>query len=464
LSEIDCVPNQESHVMRHGFAESGSSIYGSRNLRKSNSKRRNTYNIICFSFMPWSNMWKRNQSMMAEMANYDFVNKVIFVNPDIWIPRLFVHRSEVVRTSSGVAGKFFPCKRSSKVWEYTPLRFLPLKTRFAKLKRIESQIALRVIRQLNSDMPYVLFMNCPNVYFSYLLDELVKNAGLSMFDFSDDFVELVHTKERKEFFLNNITKYAQAADIVLTVNNHLKNKYSFLNPNIHVVRNATNYYNFDRKNYNPVDFLEKIKSTKRPIIGYSGMVNASRIDFGLLDFLIEKRPDWQFVFVGLVDSTFAKRYSQYENVHHFPPVDYQKLPDHIRYFDVAIVPFKINEHTKGNNLLKFHDYLAMGKAVVSTEIGGADDIRSVISISQKPSEFLEQIEKALINNTVDDTLKRKRVALTNSWHRRVKKLVELITTYPGIGIEPRAEHIRVKNSTTIGSNHYYIRQNSAEEL
>ena len=46
-------------------------------------KRANAYNIICFGFMPWSNMWKRNQSMMAEMAKLDFVNKVIFVNPDI---------------------------------------------------------------------------------------------------------------------------------------------------------------------------------------------------------------------------------------------------------------------------------------------------------------------------------------------------------------------------------------------
>ena len=371
-------------------------------------------------------MWKRNQSMMAEMANYDFVNKVIFVNPDIWIPRLFVHRSEVVRTSSGVAGKFFPCKRSSKVWEYTPLRFLPLKTRFAKLKRIESQIALRVIRQLNSDMPYVLCMNCPNVYFSYLLDELVKNAGLSMFDFSDDFVELVHTKERKEFFLHNITKYAQAADIVLTVNNHLKNKYSFLNPNIHVVRNATNYYNFDRKNYNPVDFLEKIKSTKKPIIGYSGLANASRIDFGLLGFLIEKRPNWQFVFVGPADSAFVQRFLHYSNVYHQSPVDYEVLPDYIHYFDAAFVPFEINEHTKGNDLLKFHDYLSMGKPVVSTDIGGAAQIKNVIQVANTPSEFMLSLDKAITSNSHEEVLKRKNVAFKNSWSNRIKELEELI--------------------------------------
>lgn len=377
-------------------------------------------------------MWKRNQSMMGEMANYDFVNKVIFVNPDIWIPRLFVHRSEVVRNSSGVASKFFPCKRSSKVWEYTPLRFLPLKTRFAKLKRIESQRALRVIRQLNSDMPYVLFMNCPNVYFSYLLDELVKNEALSMFDFSDDFVELVHTKERKEFFLHNITKYAQAADIVLTVNAHLKAKYAHLNKNIHIVKNATNYHNFDRQHYGIVPFLEKLKNNQMPIIGYSGISNISRIDCDILDCLFRKKPKWQYVFMGGKGEELIERFSHYKNFFHLPGVSYELLPDHLNYFNVAIVPFKINDHTKGNDLLKLHDYLAMGKPIVSTKIGGAEDLKDVVRIAQTPEEFLKEIEKALAHTSPDLIQKRKNLALENSWPNRIKQLEKLIKHYLNI--------------------------------
>ncbi len=146
----------------------------------------------------------------------------------------------------------------------------------------------------------------------------------------------------------------------------------------------------------------------------------------LLDFLLEKRPDWQFVFIGPADSGFFDRYSQYKNVHCLPPVDYQSLPDHIQYFDVAIIPFKINEHTKGNDLLKFYDFLAMGKPIVSTDIGVTNDVKDVIKITQRSSDFLEQMEDALSNDTSEDVLKRKKIALKNSWHKRIKELEELI--------------------------------------
>jgi hypothetical protein len=269
-------------------------------------------------------------------------------------------------------------------------------------------------------------MNCPNIFSHYILDELLKNAELSIFDFSDDFVELGYGKQSIELFRRNIAKYAKAADIVLTVNDHIKNKYASLYSKIHVIRNATNYYNFDRKSYKSVDFFERLKSSKNPIIGYSGIANMSRIDVGLLDFLLEEKPDWQFVFIGPAHSNFTDKYVKYKNFHHIPPVDYQSLPDCTHYFDVAIVPFKINEHTKGNDLLKLYDFLAMGKPIVSTEVGGANDLRDVIRVAQRPSDFLGEIEKALLDKNYDDVLKRKNVALKNSWHNRIKEIERLI--------------------------------------
>ena len=371
-------------------------------------------------------MWKRNQSMMAEIAKSDFINNVIFVNPDIWIPRLFTPKSRTFNTSSGFASKLFPQRRASKVWEYTPLRLFPLKACFTTAKKVETQIMLRIIWRLNSDMPYILFMNCPNIYSSSLLDELLKKSELSIFDFSDDFVELVLSKERKEVFLSNIRKYGQASDIILTVNNHLKDKYDFLNKNMHVIRNATNYYNFDRKSYKLVDFLERVKNKGQPILGYTGWIHGGRIDSDLLDYLLEKRPNWQYAFIGPGNFEFIRSYVHHQNFHYLPAVDYQNLPDYIRYFDVAVVPFKINEHTRGNDLLKFHDYLAMGKPIVSTEMGGCEDLRNVIRIARGPSDFLEHVEKALVDNASQDILKRKNVALKNSWHIRIKELEELI--------------------------------------
>ena len=81
--------------------------------------------------------------------------------------------------------------------------------------------------------------------------------------------------------------------------------------------------------------------------------------------------------------------------YHLPAVNYQQLPDYLNYFQVTIVPFQINDHTKGNNLLKFHDYLAMGKPVVTTNIGGAEDLKDVVRIADTPAAFLSQIETCI---------------------------------------------------------------------
>jgi len=370
-------------------------------------------------------MWKRNQSMMAEMTKFSFINKVIFINPDMSLWHLLQLKKKTNGTSS-IGGTLFPKKNSIKIVRYTPLHILPFKYRFQSLEHVENKAILRSIRRINAKNPYIIFMNCPNILYPYPLDELLPTSALSFFDFSDDFVELTTKKKSKDFVLTNITKYAQLADTVLAVNEHLKAKYSYLNKNIHVFKNATNYYNFDRKNYRVIPFLEKLKSKGNPIIGYSGIANEVRIDSNLLDYIAKKRPDWQFVFIGPTNESLIERYLNYKNFQFIPPVDYQSLPDYIHYFDVAIVPFKKNEHTIGNNLLKFHDYLAMGKPVVSTNVGGATDFKDVLMIADGPFDFLLKIEKSLHSDTPADNIKRKNVALENSWHRRIKEVEGLI--------------------------------------
>jgi glycosyltransferase involved in cell wall biosynthesis len=99
----------------------------------------------------------------------------------------------------------------------------------------------------------------------------------------------------------------------------------------------------------------------------------------------------------------------------------------LQYFLVAIVPFQVNENTKGNDLLKLYDYLAMGKPVVSTNIGGAVDLKEVIRIAEDPKDFLKSIEELLVNpGSEDDVTQRKRLALKNSWCARIGELEALV--------------------------------------
>ena len=384
-------------------------------------------NIVNISFMPWSNMWKRNQSMMAEMSKFDFIERVIFVNPLLSLKTFLSFRNSGNGSFqyAQLRKSIKPYYVSDKLVVYNPLHVLPYRKYMPFNKRIEAKILLMIIKKLNMNKPYILFLNTPDIFSDYFIDELLKNAILSVFDFSDDLVTLTRSKEQQELYLKNIVKYASSVDMVITVNEHLKYKYSYLNPNIHVIKNATNYENFCRSNYEKIAEMDKVKM-KGPVIGYSGIANITRLNLAMLDLLIKKRPMWQYVFVGKTDKEIRERFNNCKNVYFMPPVDYERLPDYISYFDVAIVPFRINEHTRGNSLLKLYDYLAMGKPVVSTNIGGADELKDVIRIAFEPEDFLRKIEMSLHDFDVVSINKRKDVALQNSWSKRINELKVLL--------------------------------------
>ena len=159
-------------------------------------------------------MWKRNQSMMAEMSKCDFVRQTLFVNPTIFIRDHFVLTRKKKSVSFGASSHVFPWKVFPKVKVYQPTTFLPLKTKFPILKKFEEYIFLMIIRHLNRGMPYILIMNCPNIRSPFLIDTLLEKAELSLFDFSDDFSELGYDERTRELFHQNATKYAGAANIV----------------------------------------------------------------------------------------------------------------------------------------------------------------------------------------------------------------------------------------------------------
>ena len=56
------------------------------------------------------------------------------------------------------------------------------------------------------------------------------------------------------------------------------------------------------------------------------------------------------------------------NVHLYGPQPYADLPAWLERFDVCIIPFKINQVTEATDPVKFYEYLAQAKPVVTTRL------------------------------------------------------------------------------------------------
>ena len=135
----------------------------------------------------------------------------------------------------------------------------------------------------------------------------------------------------------------------------------------------------------------------RPRLGYYGVID-ERLDLGLVAALADQRPDWSVVMVGPVVKISEDDLPRRANIHWLGGKDYAVLPDCLRSWDVALMPFALNEATRFISPTKTPEYLAAGRPVVSTPI--ADVVRhygevEAVRIADGADAFVAACDDAL---------------------------------------------------------------------
>ena len=114
--------------------------------------------------------------------------------------------------------------------------------------------------------------------------------------------------------------------------------------------------------------------------------------------IADAQPDWHLVLIGPVVKIHPSDLPRRANIHYLGPRPYGELPTYLAGWDVALLPFACNEATRFISPTKTLEYLAGGKAVVSTPI--LDVIRpygeqGLVHIGRTPGEFIACIRAAL---------------------------------------------------------------------
>ena len=167
----------------------------------------------------------------------------------------------------------------------------------------------------------------------------------------------------------------------------------------------------------------------RPVIGYVGGIHRF-FDVGMLAEMARARPEWSWVLVGPVQ-TSAGELRRIQNVYMVGPKLHEELPDHIRGFDVGIVPYISNGYTATVIPTKINEYLAMGKPVVSTDLPEVSSFNGehgiLITSPNRPAEFIAAIERALATHGGDtEAARRREVAALHDWGERTERMCDLI--------------------------------------
>ena len=134
-----------------------------------------------------------------------------------------------------------------------------------------------------------------------------------------------------------------------------------------------------------------------PRMGFYGVLD-ERLDRSLLAAVADLRPDTHFVLVGPVAKLDLDELPRRPNLHYLGAKTYAELPAYVGNWDVALMPFALNEATRFISPTKTPEYLAAGRPVVSTPI--VDVVREYggvtgVSIAGTPAEFAAAADAAL---------------------------------------------------------------------
>jgi glycosyltransferase involved in cell wall biosynthesis len=118
------------------------------------------------------------------------------------------------------------------------------------------------------------------------------------------------------------------------------------------------------------------------------------------------------------------------NTHFLGSKNYKELPDYVGGWDIALIPFLINDSTKFISPTKTPEYLAAGKPVISTPINDVIhpyDDEKLVSIGTSADEFIAAAEKELERGHDKTWLaKVDHFLADNSWDQTWNSMAELI--------------------------------------
>jgi UDP-galactopyranose mutase len=186
------------------------------------------------------------------------------------------------------------------------------------------------------------------------------------------------------------------ADIVFTGGSSLYEAKKDRHANVHCFPSSVDRAHFAKARARTFDPADQ-EDLPKPRLGFYGVID-ERFDTELLDKVAAARPDWSFVMVGPVVKIAEDELPKRPNIHYLGGKTYGQLPSYLAGWDVALMPFAMNESTQFISPTKTPEYLAGGKAVVSTPI--KDVVRHYghlegVKIASTPEEFVDACEEAL---------------------------------------------------------------------
>jgi UDP-galactopyranose mutase len=169
-----------------------------------------------------------------------------------------------------------------------------------------------------------------------------------------------------------------------------------------------------------------------PRIGFYGVID-ERLDLDLVAGLADARPDWVIVMVGPVVKIDPAALPRRPNIRWIGMQAYETLPYLLAQWDVAMLPFALNESTRFISPTKTLEYMAAGVPAVTTPIQDVISLYGdVVRVAADVRGFVDAVNAAL-EESAEDRARRseasQRILERSTWNVAAAKVLERLAPH-----------------------------------
>ncbi len=345
-----------------------------------------TLTLVCVSHLRWDHVWQRPQQLMSRFTQYC---RVLYVNP----PEITGNATE-------------------------PYFQEPFSDHGVQVMRpIFPATLLDTAGQTYRDMwlslmPALIDHAGPNMIFwvfsplaDYLASAAQPYAQRIVYDCMDD---LASFKDGTPEMRQREKRLFNLADVVFTGGRSMYEARKDQHPNVHCFPSGVDLEHYRQAQQPTAIELPAIASIPHPRLGYFGVLD-ERIDWPLIASIAEERPDWHWTLVGPTAKVDPAELPSAPNIHYLGQQNYADLPCFLGSFDLATMPFALNEATRFISPTKTPEYLAGGKDVISTSVPDVvAAYQGIVTIVDGVDAWIDAIEQLLAAPPADRLVRLER--------------------------------------------------------
>jgi len=362
---------------------------------------RNNLDLVCLSHLRWGFVFQRPQHLMSRFAR----NRRVFFLEEPVFENVEPHLKSTVCPRTGVR-------------VHTPV--LPHGLSPQRIVELQRSL-LHALIQNNQIVDYIAWYYTPMAR-EFAVD---LNPAVTIYDCMDELSAFVGAPPSMRFNEETLFRHA---DLVFTGGASLFESKRRQHPCVHLFSSSVDVAHFARAHAIEIEPADQ-SHLPRPRLGYAGVID-ERMDIDLLRALAAEKPDWQIILLGPVVKVDEASLPRAANIHYLGMKQYTDLPEYLSGWDVAMLPFALNESTRFISPTKTPEYLAAGLPVVSTSI--RDVVRpygelGLVSIANGVSEFIRSVETLLQSPLrADFRAKVDQFLSQSSWDKTWNRMSELI--------------------------------------